>query len=96
MLFPKLLMWKRGDDSVRELSVETSDDFKFSKIEYDNNFFLVKTFIKEQNKVVIKPIGTPPKGKYIVKLYFINSATDVEFSTAAYVNFQLIAYMLEF
>lgn len=87
VLFPKLLMWKHGDDSVRELSVETSDDFKFSRIEYDNNFFLVKTFIKEQNKVVIKPIGTPPKGKYIVKLYFINSATDVEFSTAAYLIF---------
>lgn len=87
VVLPKLLIWKGGDDSVKELSVKTSNNFKFSRIEYDNNFFLVKTYIKEQNKVEIKPIGTPPNGKYSAKLYFINSDNGAELSSAIYLIF---------
>lgn len=88
VVLPKLLRWKHADDSAKELSVKILDNFKFSIIEYDDNFFLVKTFIKEQNKVKIKPIGTLPKGKYSVKLYFINNSNDAELSTAAHLIFK--------
>ena len=87
MILPRLLTWKYGDDSTKEFYVKISNKFKISKIEYDNNFFLVKILIKEQNKVKVKPIGSPTKGKYTVKFYFIDSNNDAEFSTDVYLIF---------
>lgn len=81
---PKLLLWKSGDRSEKQISVMYSEEYEFSKIEYDSKLFQIKNEIPKSNQITVTPAPNCPKGRHSIKLFSKRKSDGTEHSAMIY------------
>lgn len=83
-IYPKVLIWNFGESSTKELSIKTSKNYKLSKIDLGSKLFDVKNRISTSNSIEITPLTHCPRGKHVLKLFFLQNETNLEYTTNVY------------